>query len=72
MSAEPSIMSLIDLQALLSNVRNAIKASDHRKLLQIIASVTDGVSNAGTSNDIFIKANVMQNNKIIPITIQNN
>ena len=46
-----------ELQALLTTARNAIRDGDHKKLYQVIAKVTDGVSNVAGSIDIFIVGN---------------
>ena len=43
-----------ELQGLLTTARDAIRDGDHQKLYQIIAKVTDGVSDLAGSSDVFI------------------
>ena len=60
-----------ELQALLANARDAIRDGDHQRLYQVIAKVTDGVSNLVKSSDVFISEMDKQPNKIVSISIDN-
>jgi FlaA1/EpsC-like NDP-sugar epimerase len=44
-----------ELQALLTTARNAIVDGDHQELYQLIAKVTNGVSDVAGSSDVFIR-----------------
>ena len=48
------LISFDDLERLLTKSYDAINDGDHEKLFKIIASITDGVSNIKSSNDVFI------------------
>jgi len=60
-----------DLQALLSTVRDAIHDGDHQKLYQIIAKVTDGISDVTSSGDVFIGRGDAAPDKVIPLPLHN-
>ena len=60
-----------DLQALLSIVREAVRNGDHQKLYQMIAKVTNGVSNIAESNDVFIGRDGSKPDKVVPLTLHN-
>ena len=64
-TTEEATMSFDNIQALLLNVRSAIHDNDHKKFIEIIASVTNGVSDVTTSNDAFIKENTIRPNKVV-------
>jgi FlaA1/EpsC-like NDP-sugar epimerase len=59
------------LQELLTAARDAIRDSDHQKLYQIIAKVTDGVSDLAESSDVFIGRGDAEPDKIVPLPLRN-
>ena len=59
------------LRGLLTNARDAIRDGDHQKLYQIIAKVTDGVSDLTGSNDVFIRRGDTEPNKIVSLSLRN-
>ena len=59
------------LQELLTAARDAIRDGDHQKLYQIIAKVTDGVSDLARSSDVFIGRGDAEPNKIVPLPLRN-
>lgn len=59
-----------ELHGLLTTACDAIRDGDHQKLYQIIAKVTDGVSDLAGSSDAFISELNRQPNKIIPISVR--
>ena len=63
-------MKCDELQELLTTARDAIRDGDHRKLYQIIAKVTDEVSDLAVSSDAFISELNRKPNKIIPISVR--
>jgi len=60
------------LQAILATARDAIRDGDYRRLYQVIAEITDGVSSVAKSSDAFISELNTQPNKIIPIPVKKN
>ena len=64
-------MKLDELEALLATARNAIRHGNHRKLYQIIAKVTDGVSDLAKSSDVFIGRGDAEPDKIVPLPTRN-
>ena len=60
------------LQEVLANARNAIRDGDHQKLYQVIAEITDGVSDVARSSDAFISEFNRHPNKIVPISVRRN
>ena len=58
------------LQELLTTARNAIRDGDHQKLYQIIAKVTDGVSDLAGSSDVFIGRGHATPHKIVPLPLR--
>ena len=61
-----------ELQAVLATARGAIREGDHQRLYQVIAKVTDGVSNIAKSSDVFISELERKPNKIVPIPVRKN
>jgi len=61
-----------ELQAMLATARSAIREGDHQMLYQVIAEITDEVSNVSRSNDVFINEFERQTNKIVPISVREN
>ena len=47
-----------ELEALLENLREAIYDDNHKKMFEIISSVTEGVSDVTRSKDIFISQDI--------------
>ena len=60
-----------ELQGLLTTARDAIRDGDHQKLYQIIAKVTDGVSDLARSSDVFIERGDADPNKIVLLPLRN-
>ena len=60
-----------ELRVLLTAARDAIRDGDHQKLYQIIAKVTDGVSDLARSSDVFIGRGDAEPNKIVPLSLRN-
>jgi FlaA1/EpsC-like NDP-sugar epimerase len=60
-----------ELQGLLTTARDAIRDGDHQKLYQIIANVTDGVSDLTRSSDVFIGQGDTDPDKIVPLPLHN-
>lgn len=61
-----------ELQAILANVRGAIRDGDHQRLYQVIAEATDGLANVARSSDVFISEFDKHPNKIVPISVRKN
>lgn len=59
------------LQALLTAARGAIRDGDHEKLYQVIAKVTNGVSDLAGSNDVFIRRHNLELDKVVPLPHSN-
>ena len=59
-----------ELQGLLTTARDAIRDGDHQKLYQIIAKVTDGVSDLAGSSDVFIGRGDAEPDKIVPLPLR--
>ncbi|MDB9891193.1 polysaccharide biosynthesis protein [Alphaproteobacteria bacterium] len=59
-----------ELQGVLATARGAIREGDHQRLYQVIAKVTDGVSNIAKSSDVFISEFERKPNKIVPIPVR--
>ena len=64
-------MKLDELQPLLAAAHDALRDGDHQKLYEIIASVTDGVSDVAGSSDVFIESDKTQLDTVVPITLRN-
>ena len=60
-----------ELQSLLTNAQNAIRDGDHQKLYQVIAKVTNGVSDVAGSGDVFIRRHNVESAKIVPLPLRN-
>ena len=60
-----------ELRVLLTAARDAIRDGDHKKLYQIIAKVTEGVSDLAGSSDIFMGRGDAEPNKIVSLQIRN-
>ncbi|MDC0101074.1 polysaccharide biosynthesis protein [Alphaproteobacteria bacterium] len=60
-----------ELQGLLTTALNTIRDGDHQKLYQIIAKVTDGVSDLARSSDVFIGRGDAEPDKIVPLPLRN-
>ncbi|MEK9570526.1 MAG: polysaccharide biosynthesis protein, partial [Paracoccaceae bacterium] len=60
-----------ELQGLLTTARDAIRDGDHQKLYQIIAKVTDGVSDLAGSSDVFIGQGDAEPDKVVPLPLHN-
>ncbi|MDA7719768.1 polysaccharide biosynthesis protein [Alphaproteobacteria bacterium] len=59
------------LKKLLEGAETAIRDGDHEKLYQVIAKVTNGVSDVAGSNDVFIRRHNVIPDKIIPLPLSN-
>jgi len=60
-----------ELEAILTIARDAIRDRDHQKLYQVIAKVTDGVSDVAGSSDVFIRRSDAELSKVVPLTSEN-
>ncbi|NCG09568.1 MAG: SDR family NAD(P)-dependent oxidoreductase [Alphaproteobacteria bacterium] len=63
-------MKHMELQAFLATARDAIWNGDHQKLYQLIATVTEGVSDLTVSNDVFIRRSDAEPDKIVPLLLR--
>jgi FlaA1/EpsC-like NDP-sugar epimerase len=59
MTTTEEVVALDDIKVFLTEARAAINDCDHKKLCKIIASVTGGVSDSGSSMDTFITPNAV-------------
>ena len=64
-------MPIDQLKMLLESVRVAISDGDHQKLYQVVAKVTNGISDVAGSSDVFIRRHNVEPDKIVPLTLRN-
>ncbi len=60
-----------ELREFLTTARDAVRDGNHQKLYQIIAKVTDGVSDLAGSSDVFIRRDNPELGKIVPLKLSN-
>ena len=59
-----------ELHGLLAAVHNAIRDSDHHKLFQTIAKVTDGISKLTVSSDLFIRRGEVELQGVVKLPLR--
>jgi FlaA1/EpsC-like NDP-sugar epimerase len=64
-------MPIGQLKTLLSDTETAIRNGDYQRLYQVIATVTNGVSDVARSCDVFIRQHNVEPNKIVPLPLAN-
>jgi FlaA1/EpsC-like NDP-sugar epimerase len=64
-------MPIDQLKILLRDIEAAIRDDDHKKLYQVIAKITNGVSDVAGSSDVFIRQHNVEPDKIIPLPLSN-